>query len=1056
VENILINLTSDPSGLQPGIDGLVQMQVVDKELGDQVKKTNEEIAKQGKAGADSAKTAGAELQKLVGSFQNLDKSIAGGVYNKSLKDLQKQIQGTSDEFKQLALVVDLAKKKQAEFKPNSPEWEQLQEQLDAATSLLNAFGDTQVNVETKSKSLRQQLRALREEIAQKQIAGEAGPEVQDLIQKAGELDDALKDVSQQISRTGSDTRNIEGFIQLVGTGTQVIAGLSAAQTLLGNDDKDFQQVLIRLNALMLLSNSIQSVQTILQKESSTIRAIENAQRSISVAITNLQTAAESRNIIVRYAAIVAQKALNLAMAANPIGVVLAAMTALAGVVLYFTSNTNAAAKAQAELNAQLESAGDLLNAELEGLDNANKKIVANLKAQGASDDAVTRQTMINTSMRIDARNRELEGLTQQYNDQKFIANLTAEDYKKLGDKILELQSSNQKDAADVYATGKELQRKQYLDGIKSTESYVASRVDVVKKGSRAELQAQIDAINAAAQLQIKSNPNITAGERVKIESDALRQTAELQYNFDQKRYADEVKFLNSKAALEKEGSLEQRNFELQALEVQKKAELQTSVVVNGQLVQLKELTEKQKAEIGDRYLKISSDKIADTAQKLSQVEISAQIAADNARINKLQFQLGAEAATNKQLLDLKKQLIHDQAQLEIASIDPRVETEESYRNKIRAIYAKELLDKEQLEKDKKATENQQALDFDTALYNKNIAQNQLILLDEKATNQKKAEARQALSAYSIGLLEAEKAKVEQDHADGLLSEEQYQIKKMGIEEKYAQQQIQLKEQLMQYDEQNRMKIFDVEKSLGDAFFDINQQRYQQELDQDQALYDNKIISEREFNNRKKAIAQQQAADQKAKALFDIGVDLAKAIFQIESQAAILGLTPVVGPILQAKALAQIPFLIGEAAVQSGLVLAKKYRYGGMIDGPGTTTSDSIPIWASKGEYMVNAASTSKHKEALEAINKGKYEQYLVHYELPKLYQNMSMPDLPEYVQNVTNQSSMNIDYDKLGDVFAQKLAENPQHILSFDENGFHYAVRKGNDLTNYVNKKLTT
>jgi hypothetical protein len=64
--------------------------------------------------------------------------------------------------------------------------------------------------------------------------------------------------------------------------------------------------------------------------------------------------------------------------------------------------------------------------------------------------------------------------------------------------------------------------------------------------------------------------------------------------------------------------------------------------------------------------------------------------------------------------------------------------------------------------------------------------------------------------------------------------------------------------------------------------------------------------------------------------------------------------------------------------------------------------------------------------------------------------------MPEYVQNVTNQSSVNIDYDKLGDVFAQKLAENPQHILSFDENGFHYAVRKGNDLTNYVNKKLTT
>jgi hypothetical protein len=1056
VENILINLTSDPSGLQPGIDGLVQMQVVDKELGDQVKKTNEEIAKGNKATSDTVKTTGTELQKLVGYFQNLDKMVAGGLAGKSLKDLDKAVSGVSDQFKSLQTVIQASKGKLAELKPDSTEWKALNDQIKAAEVYLTELGKSSETTEGKTKSLRQQLRALREEIAQKQIAGEAGPEVQDLIQKAGELDDALKDVSQQISRTGSDTRNIEGFIQLVGTGTQVIAGLSAAQTLLGDEDKDFQQVLIRLNALMLLSNSIQSVQTILQKESSTIRAIENAQRSISVAITNLQTAAESRNVIVRYAAIVAQKALNLAMSASPIGVVLTAMTALAGVVLYFTSNTNAAAKAQAELNAQLASAGDLLNAELEGLDNANTKIVANLKAQGASDDVITRQTMINTGLRIEARNRELEGLTQQYNDQKFIAKLTAEDYAKLGDKILELQTSNQKDSADVYATGKELQRKQYLDGLKSTESYVASRVDVVKKGSRAELQAQIDAINAAAQLQIKSNPNITAGERVKIESDALRQTAELQYNFDQKRYADEVKYLQSKAGLEKEGSIEQRNFELQALEVQKKAELQTSVIIDGQLVQLKELTEKQKAEIGDRYLKQSSEKIAETAQKLSQIEISAQVSADNARINKLQVQLGAEAATSNELLNLKKQLIHDQAQLEIAAIDPRAETEESYRNKIRAIYAKELLDKQQLENDKKAAENQQSLDFDTALYNKNIAANQLILLDEKSTNKQKAESRQALYAYSLGLQEAEKAKVEQDYADGLLSEEQYQIKIMAIQERYTQQQIQLKQQLLQYDEQNRNKVFDVQKSLVDAFFDSNQQKLQRELDQDQKLYDNKIISEKEFNNRKKAIAQQQAADQKAKAVFDIGVDLAKAIFQVESQAAILGLTPVVGPILQAKALAQIPFLIGEAAVQTGLVLAKKYRHGGLIDGPGTSTSDSIPIWASKGEYMVNAASTNKHKDALEAINKGKYQQYLVQHELPKLYQNMTMPEMPEYVQNVTNQSSVNIDYDKLGDVFAQKLAENPQHILSFDENGFHYAVRKGNDLTNYVNKKLTT
>ena len=40
-------------------------------------------------------------------------------------------------------------------------------------------------------------------------------------------------------------------------------------------------------------------------------------------------------------------------------------------------------------------------------------------------------------------------------------------------------------------------------------------------------------------------------------------------------------------------------------------------------------------------------------------------------------------------------------------------------------------------------------------------------------------------------------------------------------------------------------------------------------------------------------------------------------------------------------------------------------------GPGTGTSDSIPIMASNGEYVINAKATRKHLPLLEAINSGK-------------------------------------------------------------------------------------
>ncbi|WP_155054592.1 hypothetical protein [Streptomyces blattellae] len=42
--------------------------------------------------------------------------------------------------------------------------------------------------------------------------------------------------------------------------------------------------------------------------------------------------------------------------------------------------------------------------------------------------------------------------------------------------------------------------------------------------------------------------------------------------------------------------------------------------------------------------------------------------------------------------------------------------------------------------------------------------------------------------------------------------------------------------------------------------------------------------------------------------------------------------------------------------------------GGPVRGPGTGTSDSVPILASNGEYVINARSTAKHRSLVEAIN----------------------------------------------------------------------------------------
>jgi hypothetical protein len=50
------------------------------------------------------------------------------------------------------------------------------------------------------------------------------------------------------------------------------------------------------------------------------------------------------------------------------------------------------------------------------------------------------------------------------------------------------------------------------------------------------------------------------------------------------------------------------------------------------------------------------------------------------------------------------------------------------------------------------------------------------------------------------------------------------------------------------------------------------------------------------------------------------------------------------------------------------VNAQKKAQGGIVSGPGSETSDSIPAMLSNGEYVINARSTRMFQPILSAIN----------------------------------------------------------------------------------------
>src|SRR4051794_20657429 len=59
---------------------------------------------------------------------------------------------------------------------------------------------------------------------------------------------------------------------------------------------------------------------------------------------------------------------------------------------------------------------------------------------------------------------------------------------------------------------------------------------------------------------------------------------------------------------------------------------------------------------------------------------------------------------------------------------------------------------------------------------------------------------------------------------------------------------------------------------------------------------------------------------------------------------------------------------GLGFADGGLVAPIKKADGGLIRGPGTSTSDSIPALLSDGEFVVKASAVGRHRALLEAIN----------------------------------------------------------------------------------------
>lgn len=790
---VIVKLIADPSGLQPGIDELEQLGKVDKDTASQFNATNKAFQERAKV-VQGASTAS---DKLAEASKKLVESIAGGAITQASNNIEK-IAESMDEVNKETLILnktlDLAKKKLGDLDKDSPEFDKLSKEIQASELAL-------ANMGKEATSSRQQLRQYRETLLQLEDAGLDGTEVfNNMAIAAGELEDQIGDTSARIKALASDTFELDAGVEIA---QGVAAGFAVAQgatALFGEESEDLQKTLLKVNAAMSILQGLQQIQNLLQAQSNASIAISLALKKLETLQTNLQAAAESRNIVIRYAAIVAQKALNAVMALNPAGILLLAIGALAGTLLVFSQNTETAAETQERLNAALEKTNASLDDQIE----VNERL-RNTRA-GALNDQQQQLDVLkaNGALQSQILSQERKVLQAQLENEK-VRKASLAGQKGREQEFEDAASNIVKIERDLSTNVLDVQNAQQDESLKSAAAFADARVAQTQKGTQAELNAQIAAIKAKRKQDI-ADTSITAGDRARIIADSERQIADLRQNFRREQFNQQVAALQAESAI--------------TLDLAKKLELDRSAVILkaqadslGKTKEQQEIIEKQKQA---SLKQIDNDAtIAVLSNRLALYRAAAINEKDNALKSELekeaiivQAQIDSVGKTAEEVLRIEKQ---KQADITAIAVDA-----ERKRGQLQLILLRrqgigETDEVKKLENQKQQAILQAQIDSagaskdERALIEAQLA-NDIIEINRQIEQAKRNMIAQTLdvassllgslsqiskdrSDYQLSLLqkqqEEEEALLKKRLENGLLTQEQYNKLQLASQEKYA-------------------------------------------------------------------------------------------------------------------------------------------------------------------------------------------------------------------------------------------------------------------------------
>lgn len=948
-QNILIEFTADADGIEPGIQQLEQLGKVDKSLADNFNKTNSAI-KQQAAALGSTDTA---LKTFTQNISKADKAAAGAFGTKvisdfeknvaktnlssvklvsTIKDLEKQQQKLSQAKANNALNAELVKKYSDALDETNGKLKELYTQLDelqASGKVFDEFGnEVEQNVE-KVQTFKSRLRELKNELQQLESAGKDDTEAfRELSIEAARLEDQIGDTNQQIRILASDTFKFDALLGGV-QGVTAAFGLAQSTTaLFGAESEDLQKTLVKINAVMQISQSLQQLDNFLKGEGAAKEAVKIALQKISILNTQLETAATSESIVVRYAAAAAQKILNAAMAANPGVALLAIIAAIAGAILLFTSNTGDATEELKKFNDEFENGIKAIDDYSKALQASSQTKIAQLKKDNAAAATIREEE-------INATRLQLERVVKYQNDNRdnYLAAL-----RVMGDKSKKL-SKEQGEELQKFVDGYRNQGQQefdlrqkllesninnekasYNEGLKNATAFAESKVAIAIAGTRQELQAQIQAINVKKQEELNAAA-LLPGERALIEAESAAKIRSIRNTLRKLDLEDEKSVLQAKLDLSEKGTVQEleikkqlaakqleielntlgltseKRKEYRAKEAAEQKELdkeialtkiETQVSLNNAALSLVQEGTKDEFNLKLTALSLERDAAivnagnisskkqeveADYLKKVRELnkEYNYQVAQDalNIRIASLNTQIAplevqASANTNTKLLGLKKNLLEAQALLEIEGINNSEKNEQLRATRVAAVISKLSADKINLEKTTNAALIEQSKNFVQSDTKDRIQAEEQVLNSIRSSSRERYQAAKDITKLKKDLLDEEATALKQQLDANIISEEDYQLKIAELRRQANQLDYEETEKLEQKKKELRQRITEESFKLIQQISDAI---FEADANQRQAQLDNALAALDTAKNKEldnKNLTEQQKADIEAK------------------------------------------------------------------------------------------------------------------------------------------------------------------------------------------------